>query len=536
MDLAILWLSGLCGGLLFVALATALSSGRKTVWGRRIWPVLACLVGLVYQYPVVYAGVVLVRENLQPKWLLWYGLSQTLVYLTGSTAVLIRGWAPRDKPAARGWSRVRLATLLGLVLVVYLGTAAISDLNRRMVLANVQTETLARILGLVPLSIPDPLNAYPLYQRAMAAAEYLDDPPSWLRDSLAPGAGFDQETARQLLDAYGRILEVVRMAAARPGLSWEVDMGDPVSSPLPRLQYFTLFAQVLDLSARYKILHNDPAGALADLKIIEAMSEQLREYPGLLTVMVASVLDVHYYQGLEFVLAHDLCGHGGICPRMVTCRPSPLDSFLKALRLEGLAQLLALAKYAGGNVLAQVDESVADWAAVPASLYWRIFFLPSELDSARFITYEGLAKTASNYQDAQDNLETIKQARKDGRFGLLTAAALPGYGTYFSRIKDYDARRGLTDLALAVTAYQTVHQAYPAQLSDLIPEFIDRLPVDPYGIGTFDMKLVDGGLILTSAKSEQDMDGEPPARPLDFVLGQKAYHERFPEGLNRNHS
>ena len=531
MDFAILWLCGLSVGLLFVGLVTALSSRRRTTLGRRIWPVLAFLAGLLYLFPVVYAGVMLTRQNLQPKWLLWYGLSQTLAYVVGSVLILVRGLAGvhTDQQGARSWGRGRLALGLGLVLVVYLGTAAISDLNRRVALANVQTETLSRILGLLPVSTPEPLNAYPLYQQAMAATEVMDDPPSWLRDSLAAGAGFDLEKARQLLDSHGRIMELVREAVTRPILAWEVDLGDPLSSPLPKLQYFTQFAQLFDLSARCKILRNDPAGALADLKIIDAMAEQLRGYPSLLTVMVAAVVDIHYYQGLEYILACGACRAETVCPRSVICRPSPLESFLKALRLEGLVQLQVLAKYSGSNMLVLVDEKVSGWIAAPAALYWRIFFLPSELDSAYFITYQGLAKPASNYGEALANLEAIKQAREDGRLGLLTAMALPGYGTYLDRIKNYEARRGLTDLALAVTAFQAARHSYPNQLADLIPEFIDRLPVDPYGIGTFDLTMVDGGLVLSSARIADDGAGDRTGRPLDFVLGWKAYQDRFPK-------
>jgi hypothetical protein len=532
MDYAVLWLSGLTGGLLFVALVTALSSRRKTTLRRRIWPVLAFLVGLFYLSPMVVAGVMLVRENIQPKWLLWYGASQALTYLAGALAIMVRGLkgVATDQQAARLWGRGRLAILLGVVAAIYLATAAISDLDRRLVLVNVRTETLARISGLLPLYTPEPLNAYPWYERAMAAAEYLDDPPAWLRDNLASGAGFDQEQARQLLEAYDQALDLVREASAKPILAWDVDLADPLSSPLPKLQYFTMFAQLLNLSARYRMLQNDSQGAMADLKTIEAMSEQLRGFPSLLTVMVGGVLDKHYYQGLEYVLAQGACGSENLCQVPVACRPSPLDSFLKALRVEALIQLLALSKYSGGNVLALADDSAGVWAAAPASIYWRIFFLPSELDSARFITYEGLAKPAANYQEAVANLEGIGKARQEGRFGLLTSIVMPGYDTYLNRVKDYDARRGLSDLALAVTAYQAAHHAYPAHLADLIPEFIDRLPVDPYGIGTFDLTVVEGGVVLSSAKPSQATEGEQPGRPLDFVLGGQAYRHRFPDG------
>jgi hypothetical protein len=107
--------------------------------------------------------------------------------------------------------------------------------------------------------------------------------------------------------------------------------------------------------------------------------------------------------------------------------------------------------------------------------------------------------------------------------GILTGMATPNYNSYVSRVMKRDAVRGLCDMALAITLYKASIGQYPARSEDLVPAYIDQIPLDPFDNQPLKMKPIDGGLDLYSVGLEQETASDKPGEMIHFYLGREAY-------------
>ena len=136
-----------------------------------------------------------------------------------------------------------------------------------------------------------------------------------------------------------------------------------------------------------------------------------------------------------------------------------------------------------------------------------------------------MSQDVSSYDDIQNNVQKIGEAYEAGELGILTAIAFPNYSLYIQRAKQVDARRSLAATALAATAYKNSTGTYPVKLEDLVPEYLDKVPTDPFAPKQFiQIKAVNGGLVLFS-KGPDPKAGLSDREPINFYLGQKAYEE-----------
>ena len=78
MTYAILWISHVGFGLLLVAAVTAVASRCERIIERRFAPIFAAIFIFISFVPLMDLGYQIVTDNLQPKWLFWYSLSEII--------------------------------------------------------------------------------------------------------------------------------------------------------------------------------------------------------------------------------------------------------------------------------------------------------------------------------------------------------------------------------------------------------------------------------------------------------------------------
>ncbi len=161
--------------------------------------------------------------------------------------------------------------------------------------------------------------------------------------------------------------------------------------------------------------------------------------------------------------------------------------------------------------------------ATPVTKMWRIFLLPSELRAAQLIS-QRLSMPAETYAEAEKNLVSINEVRESGEMGIFTAIASPGYSGFLQHVKRHEALMGLSELALAATAFKASTGRFPLQVEELVPEFIDQIPPGPYDGQRLKMKLVDGGLDFYSAQADSEIESDAK-ESVHFYLGRKIYEE-----------
>jgi len=96
------------------------------------------------------------------------------------------------------------------------------------------------------------------------------------------------------------------------------------------------------------------------------------------------------------------------------------------------------------------------------------------------------------------------------------------------RIILIDVYNQLIDLAVASSAYQEAKGFYPETVEELVPAYLDAVPIDPYDGKPLKMQKVQGGLDLYSvgpvSNGYQGSSGD--RKPVHFYLGKEAY-ERY---------
>jgi len=207
--------------------------------------------------------------------------------------------------------------------------------------------------------------------------------------------------------------------------------------------------------------------------------------------------------------------------------PSPSELGLADSSKSGLAELREL----GQNVLEDPKEGAkALWHRYPGYWTWKWWqSYDDELVSAETV---------------QACLETVRAARKDHPIApvqkqLAQQAALinqahPGAGTWLGflvgtggslerlliRVGGIETQRSLLITAIALKRYHLKHSAYPAELTELIPDFFLRLPLDPMDGQPLRYHLKPDGTFLLYSVGEDGHDdgGDPtPTEPATRV-------------------
>lgn len=78
-----------------------------------------------------------------------------------------------------------------------------------------------------------------------------------------------------------------------------------------------------------------------------------------------------------------------------------------------------------------------------------------------------------------------KADRTRGTAALLICLEYPVFRTLEKFETEAAARLSLARICFALAAWRTANGVYPRQLGALVPEFLDRLPTDPFSGGAF---------------------------------------------------
>lgn len=516
MPYAIMWIGKLAASLLLTALLVSLASlCRKSVW-QKILSYLAIAV-LAAGFAAATVGTwILFDENIQPKWLFAYTLALTLAYAAGAFAIASFGLKETqpETVAARSWPRLIIAAAFAVAAI---GNAAyFFYVDSKMVgeLMAIRLATTEKLKGTMPARAPDTQNARLVYEQAAKALGGDKDLPKWLRDTPPDIA---KEEMKDYLSKRREASLLVYKASALPLWGMDIDTSQAAYLwPLPPFTIYRNLAHLLYVSACDKTADGDTTGALQDLALIETMSRHLMSYPSLLSLMISASLDDVRVRGAEHVLAYNSRPLAGMIPIPVRLHPSSLDMFRKTLIIDGLAmtQGLAFMLTSEGRLFAEIPFET--------SIY-RVFFAPYDIAGDRKRN-EMLAKPAGTYEELYRNVKAAQEDMSAGG-GLLTRIAGPSHDRYFSRIMSCDARRTLADTGFAVAAYRSARGVYPEKLEELVPAYLDRMPMDPFTGKPVMMRAVKGGVELYCAGRNAFVGADVAKVPVNFFLGREAYEE-----------
>ncbi len=90
---------------------------------------------------------------------------------------------------------------------------------------------------------------------------------------------------------------------------------------------------------------------------------------------------------------------------------------------------------------------------------------------------------------------------------LVTRVVIPALSSVFKTSRQSKARRQTVLTALATERYRQQHNQFPTQLKDLVPDFLDAVPLDPFDSQPLRYRTEPTGVIIYSIGPDGNDDG-----------------------------
>jgi hypothetical protein len=494
MGTALLWVLSLASALLLVAAVMAFTGTLKRFQIRIILPTLSALAPLL-------AGVgamVFAYKLSGPELLGFFGymVSWTFIYLAGAVYILMRGLSmiKRD-PAACVRIRGKLAAWFGIVLAICFCVLLILDNTIQIKLAVIRSEALSVALALQPPQVSDHLNASLIYEKAFKAMEE-EKLPDWWEEIAEPAFDSSKGEVREFLEGKKGALTLLQRAASMPEYYVRVDY---LKGKVPRLIPYKNAASLLALDARYKAANGEIDASFQNIAAIRLMAAQLKNTPAIMAVMIAAAVQQTGTRTVENILSEGQPISAGVVEKPVHYPVGLHEAFIHALRMD--EALMAFTS------TSRLSIHSIDWWIPLGDRWYRPLFLYDELTTARKIILDAHTIAAKPYYKSVEDWKRWDKSAKSSR-GIMAAISVPFYGRRIEiNLLEAEAGVGLTNLALATSAYHAEHAAYPGSLEDLTPNYISHIPTDPFSGKPLKMASVEGGLILYSIGPDLRDDG-----------------------------
>jgi hypothetical protein len=415
-------------------------------------------------------------------------VSLLLAYLIGASIIQHRARrrAMGTAPAAASWRRMPLALSLLVAAAVGYMTLTNMDLALRARCAVLSVEINSIYLATLPAVTSDAQNAAPLYEKAFAGLrddqkdeETVQNPPTGNGDSFNP----EEPATIGFLKHETATIALLRRAAALPACRFDRDLLEPdIAIMLPDLNEVRNAANVLGLDAREEIARGRAAPAIADAAAIFGMSRHFGERPLLISALVGIGIDAMgdktLEQALPVVKSQD---------ELASLRIGELSPmgrvFQQALRGEERYGLLLYGNLPpgewGGSQATGVQPASTKLMG-PAAGIQGAFFRAFILDLDAYIKLmENLQESATKpYYTVRDQVSHAYGLDHSG--GFLMSILGPSLSRAFETLARVEAKDACAQTAVAMTRFRLDHGTLPSHLDDLVPAYLDSVPLDPF--------------------------------------------------------
>lgn len=343
-------------------------------------------------------------------------------------------------------------------------------------------------------------------------------------------------------------LENVRLVLHAPAIEYNLDYRQGAMLLLPHLARLKGIAQQLMAAAILDLHEGRVTNAMDNLLALTALARVPRDEPimisELVRVAVAAIADGATWAALQ---SND-CSEPQL--QLLQTAWQNLDFYTQAEGALSMERITAEQYVQQARQSASVARSLFAAGSSPNSALAELAELgkgvlenPHEGLRALLNRYPGLWiwRYWGSYDDelaaaevTQAGIECVRQARAHEPLALALkgfvnkcARVHPDSGMllvfgstnvvqhYLQRIEWMEIQRALTVTAIALKRFQLRHGAYPAALSELVPEYVVQVPTDPIDGRPLRYRLRgDGAYLLYSVGEDgEDNNGDPAAPP-----------------------
>ena len=370
----------------------------------------------------------------------------------------------------------------------------------------------AQMIELIPgdTDVPDEENAATFYEKAYAK---LNELPEDIRTKMAVMPSWKEWTQEQKVDAGSILIEVkdvrrlIREADARPRCRFRPGGYTPVTVP-SSLKPTNRLGTFLSFHARAQLSVDNVSGAAEDCAMqLRLAAAYDRELKGSYTIMgfltakstlrrLAETLDSGdpsegSLRRLDEALG-DADSREAAVFAMKCNRASGLLFFKEAISNVGsLGQFSFLPVGSEGGLL----PAYFCRATLGRDGVWYLGLMDRYVACAAKPYWQSKAEREALNRELNDTM-------RNARLFMLSRTITPGLPRELEIMEETIARKSCAKLAVALRRCRMKHGSYPDTLDVLAPEFLDRLPVDPFSGKLPVYRREGGGFVIYSVGPE----------------------------------
>jgi hypothetical protein len=419
-----------------------------------------------------------------------------------------------DHGSRRGgiW-RKRIILGLGGTLIVLLGVRGIWDLIEGRRLARMVESLEARWGSLDPASLERPdlppgANRARYFRAASFVLDYDREEEAVIRgrgSTVRGQASRDPAAVAAVLERNQLPLQLVAEGASREGSNWEIRYASGFEARLPNLLDLIHLGRLVEAQAHLHIQAGRAEDALERIEQGYALASSLREEPILIVQVVGVSIERGMYDALRSLLSAETLTAGSMERLQAKIAGLPgREAFHEALQGEVMTMRLEVADILVGE-RSEVAEprpffpgAVWMWMVRPVVKKAHLFYLE---EMSKVIESQSQPRHARREGSGEQDRETWPWYARWSSFNINLSGLL-------LRADSSQARASLAMTALALKRYGLDRGSYPASLDELVPDYLDAVPVDPFTGKSLEYAVDGEGFLLRSAG--EDVKSEAP--------------------------
>ncbi len=334
--------------------------------------------------------------------------------------------------------------------------------------------------------------------------------------------------------------QLVRFSTGRFHVTWSKDL---ISTRVPHLDQMRTVAMLMQLDAALAAEDGDIDRALVSCRAALAAGRSVGDEPILLALWVRCQCRRAAVQGLERALAQGTASPESLASLGQLIAAEDSEPILRrALRGERAAWCDVLGRiYSGELALSDFGSTTKSSLSWKESLLgWTNVRVMARFSQAVLLEVMTRMVDAADLPLAQQRAAYLQLDEEAGFLKVSTPrAALAFVGIppivkvtdgYFRSLAELQVAR----VALAVERFRLTHGMWPARLDQLVPEFLNEVPEDPFGQrAALRLCFVDGGLVIYSVgPTGEDMRGlldrATDSQDIGFQLWNPAHRRQSP--------